>query len=153
MNDCWLQGLFLKSKPTLIFISVCLMLAEHHTPCKHHKAWKGKLKAGVDHCGYLCTQHREAQSKYLKLLLLSHKVLASTGAIPSLREMKPKPLSYVFSTYWKGKIQMCSGPSAGGLIRKSSAFMLIKKEKYCKNILLACIQIKSAGIKVACGQW
>lgn len=43
---------------------------------------------------------------------------------------------------------------AGGLVRKGSVFMqlFIKKEKYCKNISLVCIQMKSAGIKVACGQ-
>lgn len=49
---------------------------------------------------------------------------------------------------------MDSGPSAGGLVRKSSVFMqlCIRKEKYYKNILLVCIQIESAGIEVAYGQ-
>lgn len=32
----------------------------------------------------------------LKTVVADHEVFASPGAIPSLREMKPKPLRYVF---------------------------------------------------------
>lgn len=40
--------------------------------------------------------------------MLSHKVFASTGAVPSLRELKPKPLRYVFILPTRSKKLRCA---------------------------------------------